>query len=232
MQTTGKWCRLFTSESKGIPVKAEITGGSAWFALRKGVGMAQGLQQLRKAAGYKTAREFGEWLGMSESTYARYESDPAGIPMRSAWRIADELGCTIDEVVGREAPPSASSSIQERYLALDAEGRTLVEEIVEFAEIKCADRQASERRAREREVKSQFTYYLLGFMNENAEEGHPVGAGEGGTPEFRAGFVDYAMRSIAEKGVPVEEGVTEYEDVIRAYDAWVSGDFFEPESAG
>ena len=51
------------------------------------------LQRLRREAGYRSAKEFAEALGIPGSTYARYEraGDGAdcGIPLSAAWQIAD-----------------------------------------------------------------------------------------------------------------------------------------------
>lgn len=64
--------------------------------------MASTLQDLRKEAGYKTAKEFAEAVGIPAPTYTRYEQEPKKIPTDRAWAIADKLGCSIDAVVGRE----------------------------------------------------------------------------------------------------------------------------------
>lgn len=66
------------------------------------------LRQLRRAAGYSSAKIFADIVGIPQPTYARYEQIPDGpdtsIPIKNAWCIADKLGCSIDEVVGREEP--------------------------------------------------------------------------------------------------------------------------------
>jgi len=58
------------------------------------------LKDLRARSGC-TIRDFAARLKMPASTYARYEKRPDHIPLRAAWRLADELGCTIDDIVGR-----------------------------------------------------------------------------------------------------------------------------------
>lgn len=82
--------------------------------------MTTSLQSLRREAGYRSGRAAAAALGISESTYARYEADPAGVPLRAAWKIADHFGCTIDEVVGRVSyePGSLRGAVQEAYDAL------------------------------------------------------------------------------------------------------------------
>lgn len=106
------------------------------------------LQRLRRQAGFRSAKDFAEALGIPGSTYARYEraGDGAdcGIPLPAAWQIADRLGCSIDLVVGREdidAPEP--EGIQPRYDALSPEGRSLVDSYLGYVEL-------GERAARER----------------------------------------------------------------------------------
>lgn len=98
------------------------------------------LQRLRRQAGYRSAKDFAEALGIPGSTYARYEraGDGAGcgIPLPAAWQIADALGCSIDLVVGREdidAPEP--EGIQPRYGALSPEGRNLVDSYLSYVEL-------------------------------------------------------------------------------------------------
>ena len=98
------------------------------------------LQRLRREAGYRSAKEFAEALGIPGSTYARYEraGDGAdcGIPLPAAWQIADALGCSIDLVIGREdidAPEP--EGIQPRYDALSADGRALVDSYLSYVEL-------------------------------------------------------------------------------------------------
>ena len=95
------------------------------------------LQRLRREAGYHSAKEFAKKLGIPESTYARYERQPegpdTGVPLSSAWRIADELGCSIDLVVGREdidAPkPKGIASV---YEDLSRSSRELLDEYLRY----------------------------------------------------------------------------------------------------
>lgn len=59
------------------------------------------LQECRKAAGYKSAKEFAEHMGMSVRTYTNYEQEVNELTLGMAWRFADELGCTIEDISGR-----------------------------------------------------------------------------------------------------------------------------------
>ena len=62
--------------------------------------MASSLLELRRQAGYATAKEFAASEGIAEATYARYESSPEKIPTRAAWQLADRFGVSIDVIVG------------------------------------------------------------------------------------------------------------------------------------
>lgn len=97
------------------------------------------LQRLRREAGFRSAKEFAERIGIPTSTYARYEraGDGAecGIPLPSAWQIADALGCSIDLVVGRaDIDAHDDNPIQTRFNALTREGRSFVESYLAFVE--------------------------------------------------------------------------------------------------
>lgn len=102
------------------------------------------LQRLRREAGYRNAKDFANELGLPQSTYSRYEragSGPdCGIPLPSAWAIADELGVSIDLVVGREnidAPHIAT--IDERTRALTGESRRMLLEYLDYLEARDAN---------------------------------------------------------------------------------------------
>ena len=96
------------------------------------------LQRLRREAGYRSAKEFAEALGIPGSTYARYEraGDGAdcGIPLPAAWQIADMLGCSIDLVVGREDIDASCSknTINERIESLPYSSLELLESFLQF----------------------------------------------------------------------------------------------------
>lgn len=96
------------------------------------------LQRLRREAGYRSAKEFAEALGIPGSTYARYEraGDGAdcGIPLPAAWHIADKLGCSIDLVIGREDIDASCSknTINERIESLPYSSLELLESFLQF----------------------------------------------------------------------------------------------------
>ena len=62
-----------------------------------------GLQKMRKAAGWKSARAFAEHIGMPVDTYTQYEQGKRTMNIEVAWDLADYLGCTIDQIAGRES---------------------------------------------------------------------------------------------------------------------------------
>ena len=86
------------------------------------------LADLRRAAGYRSSKDFAAVLGIPATTYSRYErtlSDPdSGVPLRAAWAIADKLNCTIDAVVGRdEAEDSNGRDLNALYRSLSDDGK-------------------------------------------------------------------------------------------------------------
>ena len=106
--------------------------------IRHPVGGRRTLQQLRREAGFKSGKEFADFLGVPAPTYARYERQPdgpnTGIPMRAAWRLADALGCSIDLVVGRELDEGEASRVQRMYNALTPSSRERLDEYLDFIE--------------------------------------------------------------------------------------------------
>lgn len=59
------------------------------------------LQRIRKARGYKSAKAFAEFIGMSPRTYTNYEQGVSSLTLELAWEFADALECTLDELAGR-----------------------------------------------------------------------------------------------------------------------------------
>lgn len=82
------------------------------------------LARIRREAGYPSARALAKELGISESTYSRYESAPARMPLPAAVRIADTLGCSLDDIVGRRPPA-------DRH-AIDAAASRLVDALTDL----------------------------------------------------------------------------------------------------
>ena len=66
--------------------------------------IGKALQARRKAAGFKSARVFAEFMKISVSKYTTYEQGQRAFSYRQAWEFADALDCTMDELGGREWP--------------------------------------------------------------------------------------------------------------------------------
>lgn len=69
------------------------------------------LQERRKAAGYRSAKEFAEKMGMSIGTYTDYEQGRRKFTLEKAWEFADVLGCTLDELAGRNFQPDCNGTL-------------------------------------------------------------------------------------------------------------------------
>ena len=82
--------------------------------------IGRNLQALRKRAGYRSAAAFAEVLGIKVGTYTSYEQGEAAFSYETAWDLADVLGCSLDELGGREWPPGGAQ-------ALTGEERNLVD---------------------------------------------------------------------------------------------------------
>ena len=98
--------------------------------------MAKSIKDLRQEKGFRSAREFADALGIATSSMSRYDKDPETIPLKHAWAMADLLGCSIDEVVGREPVTAGRNELQEFYDGLLPETRELMDELIEFARMK------------------------------------------------------------------------------------------------
>ena len=100
------------------------------------------LADLRKAAGYRSSKEFAAVLGIPATTYSRYErnlADPdSGIPIRAAWAIADKLHCSIDAVVGRteESADDSGRDLNAAYRALSEGGKERLDEYLQFLDLR------------------------------------------------------------------------------------------------
>lgn len=98
---------------------------------------AASLRRLREEAGYSTACAFAQSLGVTRTTYSRYEKDPSKIPLPAAWRMADALGCTIDDVVGRTRTAAPSENeVQSFYDSVSDESRALIDGYFSLIELR------------------------------------------------------------------------------------------------
>lgn len=100
-------------------------------------------------AGYSSARSFAEAIGVPATTYTRYENNPERIPMQVAWQLADTLGATIDQVVGREPADDERRRLQEAYEGLLPRSQAEVRDLMGlFAQRDERERQDTARKAR------------------------------------------------------------------------------------
>ena len=71
------------------------------------------LQELRKAAGFKSAKAFADYFGINLNTYTGYEQGKP-ISLEQAWAFADEFDVSLDELAGRERPKREYSNQRRR----------------------------------------------------------------------------------------------------------------------
>lgn len=85
---------------------------------QKEVGKA--LQRARKAAGFKSAKAFAEFIGMNLGTYTNYEQGNRPLSFEQAWDMADALGVTLDALGGREFPSEPSPASPDERALVDS----------------------------------------------------------------------------------------------------------------
>ena len=93
------------------------------------------LQEMRKRAGFKSAREFAVYFGINVNTYTNYEQGKSNIPIDLACRFADALGCTLDELAGREPRPTDLTPDELRmigiYRTADERGKQVIDAVID-----------------------------------------------------------------------------------------------------
>ena len=99
--------------------------------------MKTNLQEMRRKAGFKSARAFAESTPMNPVTYTQYEQGIRNFTLEKAWEFADLLGCSLDELAGRQWPPEGASapepgeaSLVSAYRDLSEEGREVAVNVV------------------------------------------------------------------------------------------------------
>lgn len=102
-------------------------------SLKKRIGKS--IQKARKQAGYKSAKEYAAHMDMKVGTYSDYEQGRRVCMLDRAWEFADDLGLTLDELVGRDFPrPAFADPRQEQlngcYESLNDESKTQVSDMV------------------------------------------------------------------------------------------------------
>lgn len=181
--------------------------------------MATTLQELRKEAGYRTAKDFAEALDVPPTTYARYEQSPDKIPLKQAWLIADKLDCSIDAVVGREHVEVSEmrGEIQRFYDDVSDENKHLLDEFIDFIKSKERSAQHRKRFAEERRYEELVRHYNRLFFESKEFDEDFANQALFGDP-FRAKsefmqFVEETMIDEAEK--EFNKSMTETEALIR-----------------
>ena len=186
--------------------------------------MAIGLKEVRQESGYKTAKDLADALGVAGSTVTRYEKEPDSIPMKAAIRIADMLGCSLDDVVGRENPALADvrGVIQKRFDALMPGRRADLSKYLGYLE---EAQRRDEDRAREiveRAAKVRFKHYMTMYLLESSLESclnpDPVVIREA----FERLTYVRVMDELKETAEDPKEVVRE---IMEVYDAYRAGDF-------
>lgn len=162
--------------------------------------MANTLQDLRREAGFKSAKDYAEHLGIPAPTYARYENKPEKIPLAAAWNIADDLGCSIDAVVGREHidVEKMRGPVQALFDSFTPETKRLVKEFLEFSAQRDARAAAAKLREEERRYDVVFSRYYELFLQEANEQPEVKNAIVFGSAEQRrAAFAGFVASSLA-----------------------------------
>jgi transcriptional regulator with XRE-family HTH domain len=162
--------------------------------------MAKSIRDLRRENGFRNSREFADALGVSPSSMSRYDKDPMLIPVKVAWEMADLLGCSIDEVLGRKCVTSGKSQLQEDYDALSPETQALVCEFMEF--VKAKDKKARNRTQARQALKFDrlcqfYEQMFYQSLYENGEFDDPVAFAS--SAHEREAFKAFVWQKAAEK---------------------------------
>ena len=166
--------------------------------------MPKTIQELRKEAGYRSGREFAAVLGVSPSTYSRYEASPDSIPLKAAWAMADLLGCSIDVIVGREHVEVSDmrGEVQKIYDDLSPQSQYLMDDYLEYLVMR--DEAAEQRRQEEedRKYREYAEYYERLFLQSEEDDsafGEMATFGSQEKTRARASFEDFIRERAAKK---------------------------------
>ncbi|MBQ9003399.1 MAG: helix-turn-helix transcriptional regulator [Eggerthellaceae bacterium] len=95
------------------------------------------LRQMRRAAGFTSAKAFADSIGIPLATYVRYEQEHDGpytcMPIANAWKIADALETTVDAIIGRSEKPFCGK-VQGFYDGLSNENKARMDEFMYYLE--------------------------------------------------------------------------------------------------
>ena len=186
--------------------------------------MVTGLKEIRQEAGYKTAKDLADALGVAGSTITRYEKEPESIPMKAAIRIADMLGCSLDDVVGRDNPATADMRgvIQKRFDALMPGRRADLNRYLGYLEEEQAKQAERIRLIEEQAAKVRFKHYMIMYLLETSLETclNP-------DPVFtRQAFERLTLsRVMEEEKIDYDKAKEAVEGIMGVYDAYRAGEF-------
>ena len=179
--------------------------------------MASSLLELRRQAGFSTAKEFAAAEGIAEATYARYESSPEKIPTKAAWQLADRFGVSIDVIVGHADVDVASlkGDVQAVFDHLSARSQASALDYLMFLAKRDEDMAAAEREEQVRRydaVSYRMEQLFLAKLERNDEQLFVFG-----TPEqIRAAFQEFVEKRADERQEPgVRDSVAQ---IMAAYD--------------
>lgn len=82
--------------------------------------IGKNLQSIRKAAGFRSAAAFAEFMGYNLDTYTCYEQGKSMFSYEQAWDMADALGVTLDALGGREFPSEPSPASPDERALVDS----------------------------------------------------------------------------------------------------------------
>lgn len=190
--------------------------------------METGLKEIRLQAGYKTAKDLADEMGVAGSTITRYEKEPESIPMKAAIRMADLLGCSLDDIVGRDNPATADMRgiIQKRFDALMPGRRNNLNKYLGFLEEEQVQDAERVRELQEQAAKVRFKHYMTMYLLETSLETSLEACLNPDPVSTREAFERLAYtRVVEEEKVGHEEAKGVVESIMRAYDAYRAGDF-------
>lgn len=180
--------------------------------------MSSTLQDLRKEAGFRTAKDFAEAVGIPAPTYTRYEQDPLKIPIDRAWKIADGLHCSIDAVVGREHIDvnDMRGDFQKYFDSLSPDSQGLLEVIAAAIKGRENVKKKEARAKEEARYDAYLSYYEQAFV-ESLDAGSTLGDSVifGSDEEKRTAFERYLIeRATKKRAEKVEANCAPREDEL------------------
>lgn len=164
--------------------------------------MASALQDLRKMAGFKNAKDFAAEMDIPLATYTRYESSPEKIPLKAAWVLADWFDVPLDVIVGRgEIDVNAiRGDVQQAYDSLTPRSQQAFDEYLYFLMQKDGDirrRIQEEENRKMDEICLRYERMYLAQLESKEEFGDLTAFGS--PEEQRSGFQEFVETRAAEK---------------------------------